>query len=316
MARDGEIVAAKRLLFQGGDPDAHEFPQFTDFAVLQFPNSPPQPGIVRILCNLATSRHRVLMRSADTRVVLLNHYLLPGLTLGLSDTSATYSAEDFAGAPRKLTIRLTFQTSSARNYFHLQFGNGVTTNESRIDDSLMASLEFPPTSPLRGIIAHLTERFGGNVDDAGAVRITGTGSFSRRHDMWSSPDAKNAADLTTDTIFRSDEEGSRWLCYDFLDRRVQITHYAIESHSSGALVGCNHMKSWVVEGVADAGDEWAEIDRRQDDISLKDFRAVRIFEVAATREIRMVRIKQTGPNHTGMNELIVSAWEIFGALME
>jgi hypothetical protein len=76
------------------------------------------------------------------------------------------------------------------------------------------------------------------------------------------------------------------------------------------------LRSWVIEGAADAGAEWVEIDRRQDDTSLKDFKAVRIFEVAAPRQIRMVRIRQTGPNHAGKSELILSVWEIFGALIE
>jgi hypothetical protein len=57
---------------------------------------------------------------------------------------------------------------------------------------------FAPTAPLRGIISDLNDRCGGNVHDHGLVTITANPPASES----SSYGAKNAADLTANSVFQ------------------------------------------------------------------------------------------------------------------
>jgi hypothetical protein len=86
---------AKVELFSGGDPDRGEFPEFSDFAVLELPDRPSPRGLVRILCSISTGRYRLLMRDAVRPAALLNHFLLPPYALtAASDRCVTYAAND------------------------------------------------------------------------------------------------------------------------------------------------------------------------------------------------------------------------------
>jgi hypothetical protein len=98
------------------------------------------------------------------------------------------------------------------------------------------------------IIAHLTRECGGNVHDRSVVEIR-SGSFEMETDganphsgaFCNSPGyaAKNAADLEADSCFhsayRTNSEIVRhtrnnWVCYDFKERRIVTTHYAIRTN--------------------------------------------------------------------------------------
>jgi hypothetical protein len=85
---------------------------------------------------------------------------------------------------------------------------------------------FPNVStPLEGIISYFTREHGGNVHDRGIVKITSSEPYSDS----SSYAAKNVADLTADSWFYSKNAPNQWLCYDFGDRRINLTHYSIRS---------------------------------------------------------------------------------------
>jgi hypothetical protein len=58
-----DIKRSKIALFHGGDPDAAEYAELTEIAILALPLKCLQRGVVRILCNLATKRYRLLMRN-------------------------------------------------------------------------------------------------------------------------------------------------------------------------------------------------------------------------------------------------------------
>jgi hypothetical protein len=69
----------------------------------------------------------------------------------------------------------------------------------------------------------------------------------------------------------------------------------------------------VVEG-SDDGASWTEIDRREDNSDLNDEFAVKTFAVWRSGCFGMVRLRQTGLNHNGNDFLILSAFELFGAV--
>jgi hypothetical protein len=103
------------------------------------------------------------------------------------------------------------------------------------------------------------------------------------------------------------------VCYDFKERRIVPTHYTIRTHDSGP--GNHHLKSWLVETSADGG-SWREVAREEDNRQLNDRRLTGTFSVAGGGECRFIRMVNIGRNHSGDDRILISAWEIFGILVE
>jgi hypothetical protein len=160
----------------------------------------------------------------------------------------------------------------------------------------------------------LAREYGGNVHDKCAVEVTSSGPLTLR--PWDA--ATNAADVDTDSFFCSQQRKStddipetrnNWLCYDFKNRRVLPTHYAIRT-SRGAFI-----QSWAVD-VSDDGQQWIQVDRRDDVSETNAAHTVTRFDVPNGIECRFVRLVNIGRNHRRDDCLWISAFEIFGALIE
>jgi hypothetical protein len=182
-----------------------------------------------------------------------------------------------------------------------------------------------------GIIAHLTRECGGNVHDRHVVDVTSgsfeketqganphSGAYQNRDDYA----AKNAADLGNDShfysAFRDKEEDiphtrNNWICYNFKERRIVPTHYTIRTYYGDP--GQDHLKSWLVETSLD-GKGWREVAREEGNSQLDGSRFAGTFRVAGAEECRFIRLVQIGRNHWGDDCLQISAWEIFGSLVE
>jgi hypothetical protein len=177
------------------------------------------------------------------------------------------------------------------------------------------------TGPLEGIVAHLTNKCGGNVHECEQVVVTSSPPL--RDDPAHA--AKNVADFATDSAFRSAARDARqnipdapnnWICYDFRQRRVIPGWYSIQSDCTGGTNTAN-LRSWVVEASMTGNDgEWAEIDRKSNNSDLNAKGAVQTFPVAGKTVCRFVRLVNIGRNHAGNDALCLSAFEIFGSLME
>jgi hypothetical protein len=169
-----------------------------------------------------------------------------------------------------------------------------------------------------GIIAHLSNGADGNVHLRNVVRVTSSRSRTR----FSRHQAKAVANLDSLSCFFSalgSGSGSNpytpnnWVCYNFKSRWVIPTHYAIQTCGDGA--GGRHLKSWLVEGSVD-GESWIEIDRQEDRDELNARKVLRTFEVAKSEVCRFVRLTNSGRNYEGIDQIVISAFEIFGALIE
>jgi hypothetical protein len=91
------------------------------------------------------------------------------------------------------------------------------------------------------------------------------------------------------------------------------THYTIRSYFG--LPGGLHLKSWVVETSVD-GENWREVAREEDNEQLNGSRFTGTFTVAGGGACRFIRLVNIGRNHNGDDCLCISAWEIFGSLLE
>jgi hypothetical protein len=180
-------------------------------------------------------------------------------------------------------------------------------SNDRLESPSRPRISFVPSSSTRfeRIIAHLTKRSGGNVHDCNIATI------STANERIDSP-AKYAVDLTTNTEFCSRDAPNQWICYDFKTMWIDATHYSIHSHSSTKYF---HLKNSVIEGSTD-GNSWTQLDRRDSNNDLNGPNAAATFSMSRSASVRMIRLRQTNLNHRSDNYLSMTAFEIFGSLME
>ena len=160
--------------------------------------------------------------------------------------------------------------------------------------------------PLRGILAHLTDKCGGNVIDHEVIRVV-----SSPKSMSKLVAVRNLFDLEGNNYFQSVDEPNQSVTIDFKDMRVGPTGYSIRTCNDGP--GAGHPRSWVVEASND-GFNWVEIDRKDncDDLNGKLITAT--FSTKCDGVYRMIRFRLTGPSHNGHNYIIMRAFELFGML--
>ena len=159
--------------------------------------------------------------------------------------------------------------------------------------------------PFDGIIAHLTREYGGNVHDKGIVAVTASSVGDPRYP------AKNAADLSAYNWFVSGDRANSWLCYEFKDFRVSVGAWSVRSFGYGR--GAAHPQALKLQG-SDDGVGWTDIGRVYD---LNDRYATKAQVLQKeTDYFRYVRLTQEGKNCCQSDILALSAFEIFGFLID
>jgi hypothetical protein len=103
------------------------------------------------------------------------------------------------------------------------------------------------------------------------------------------------------------------VCYYFKERMVVPTHDTIRTNWN--VPGGDHLKSWLVETSADR-ESWREVVRVENNRQLNGRYLTGTFAVATGGEFRFIRLVNIGTNHYGSDQLRISAWEIFGSLIE
>ena len=104
-----------------------------------------------------------------------------------------------------------------------------------------------PESPWSGLIAHLTELCGGNVHEKGIVEITSS-SDGNEH-CWDVVNYSSNHNWYTNNVLNS------WIQFDFKDRSVSVTHYALKSREHDSYTPLQ----WILSGSMD-GQRWTIID--------------------------------------------------------
>jgi hypothetical protein len=163
---------------------------------------------------------------------------------------------------------------------------------------------FPGKPSFEGLISCLTKAAGGNPHDKELISATGASHYG-------SSNARNVAEFGTETYFGSNNIENQWMCYDFKDLRVSVTHYLIRTPDRDQ--GWCHLRSWVIEGSQD-GSNWTELDRRENDPRLNGPKSTCNCEIRNVIETRFVRIRSIGPTWRADHYLWLTAFELFGAL--
>jgi hypothetical protein len=165
---------------------------------------------------------------------------------------------------------------------------------------------FSTSDPLEGIIAHLTRESGANVADHGIVGITASSLCDNRYN------AKYVADLTdVEHMYASKNEPNQWIEWNFETAEIERTHYSILTHTGAP--GSGHMQHWVLEG-RNAQEELGTLDERRDDSQLNGRGRIATFDITNRLRIRMIRLRQIGPNHDGGHILKFVVLEFLGDL--
>jgi hypothetical protein len=141
---------------------------------------------------------------------------------------------------------------------------------------------------LNGVISYLTKTHGGNVQDTGIVSIT---TKSRPFPVpFQAP--RHVAYFNSINSIVSMDGPDQWICWDFLERRVRLTHYCINRPDATVT------KSWIVE---------SSLDGVECDLA---------FPVSSSSEFRFIGLTQAAPNASGSYIMVVNAFEVFGTLVE
>ncbi|KAK8878451.1 hypothetical protein M9Y10_005224 [Tritrichomonas musculus] len=179
--------------------------------------------------------------------------------------------------------------------------------KNNINKKLNLSAIIEPSKPenMKGIFTHISEVLGANPSSV--VEVTSS-PFNSQY-----PPENVIDNSSNDTqYFESNDEPNSWICFDFKNMRVSLSHYTLKTWFWGP--NFQHLKSWIVEG-SDDGREWTELDQREDEESLNDALAFRRFKCLMRVTCRYIRIRSTDVDHSGSNLLILNAVEFYGRLI-
>jgi hypothetical protein len=179
-------------------------------------------------------------------------------------------------------------------------GNDTERKSQRWKDTFRS----PPESPWAGLISHLSELCGGNVHEKGLVNITC--SSTQKNQCWEIVNYGWTGYIVTDSRPNS------WIQFDFKDRVVSLTHYALKSHS-----GCvNFFVQWILQGSVD-GNTWSVLDA-QNTQNLNGTSLTKIFPCSVNSSVRRlyryIRLTQTGKASHGSDVLALANIEFFGLM--
>jgi hypothetical protein len=171
---------------------------------------------------------------------------------------------------------------------------------------ILRSLSHPP-DPRRGVIAAIAEIAGASAVDAGVVAATAS---SCRDQKRFAP--RCIAETNSDSVFVSENLPMQWVGYQFNGgATLRFQRYALRSRADG-WANSNNMKNWVLE-VSQDGENWIIVDTQAENNDLNAGNATAAFNLVEEAEAKHVRVRMTGPSHSGKNILALSGFELFGS---
>jgi hypothetical protein len=154
-----------------------------------------------------------------------------------------------------------------------------------------------------GILSHLRTECGGNVHEKGIVSITSSGEVPCAKRCWQ----------VTDPDWRSwwytRNAPNSWIQFDFKERTIHLDHYTLKSDTDRWFP-----LMWNIEASRD-GKTWVTLDTRNTR-ELASRGAVKTFECnsPSSEFFRYIRLRQTGKNGGGDDDLFLTAVDFFGAM--
>lgn len=120
-----------------------------------------------------------------------------------------------------------------------------------------------------------------------------------------------------DYKFFSKNENNSWICYDFKEKKVKLSHYTIRSTTWSYNV--DHLQNWCIEASNDAK-QWKILSTVRNEKSLiypTSFNTFKIEKNSSSSEyFRYIRLRQDGLNTGNDNVLGLAAFELFGSILK
>jgi hypothetical protein len=115
--------------------------------------------------------------------------------------------------------------------------------------------------------------------------------------------------------FTSMNSPNSWIQFDFKDRVVSLTHYALKSDGN---FSSHHLLEWTISGSND-GNSWIIVDCQKTQ-ALNGRFITKLFECSDKSSVspfyRYLRLTQTGKNTSGGDCLMLSNIEFFGSIVK
>jgi hypothetical protein len=188
----------------------------------------------------------------------------------------------------------------------LSLGVHPATSSRRVRSGVAETYPVTSGRPLRGIIAGLSARFGGNVHEQGVVSVTASSTKSGS--------LSDIVDFSRETSFSTEREWSPWLMLDFRERIVNPSGYSL-------ILTRETVKNPEAFGgflllVSMDGTAWTEVDNRATLFGSRDGPDVCHHAVTKSAEGRFLQISRVyDPEHSDREAaLALIAWEVFGTI--
>ncbi|KAK8871588.1 hypothetical protein M9Y10_007322 [Tritrichomonas musculus] len=188
-------------------------------------------------------------------------------------------------------------------------------NKARYKEKLNEKeFKFQSNRYFEGIMNYLTNKTGGNIHDNKTIEITTNSTENNTP----SCHPKHLVDYQQRNYYKSGNVEGIFVCFDFKDKLVQLTDYALETFDNSP--NGVHIKSFVIE-VSNDGKSWNEIDRQTDCSQLNNSNVKAVFSIKQNRNdfYRFVRLRQTGNSWwgiTGNYYFYLYNLEFFGKISE
>jgi hypothetical protein len=152
----------------------------------------------------------------------------------------------------------------------------------------------------------MTADCGGNIHEKNVVTITSSGDLNYRH----AGQVFRVANHGWDKYWQSSNAPNSWICFDFKEQSIALTHYTLKSPGGG---GCFPLM-WAIESSND-GSDWTALDERNTR-ELVGPSVVKSFECSknCSEFFRYIRIRLTGRDSSGYDCLMLTNIEFFGRL--
>ena len=187
--------------------------------------------------------------------------------------------------------------------------NGVASTKESHDEASRYGFEYEEfttaNGPFHGICRHLRDECVGNPHEKGVISITSTVEprFGHEKPSW-------VVDYGSKYYWDSKNTPNAFIQFDFKSRRVCLSQYNIRS----AAKHCSVLLSWAIE-ISDDGSTWEPVDERNTwDLNGKFVVSTYDCLRRSDRFVRFVRLRQTGKNSDGKDNLCLSEIEFFGKL--
>lgn len=171
--------------------------------------------------------------------------------------------------------------------------------------------EHQEGNEFNGIMRFLTEKVNGNIHDHGLINITSNSITGNNNHP------KNLVDYRNNNYYYSKDNGGAIVCFDFIDKLVQVSSYTIKSYQSQ---NSTFLKNWVIE-VSNDKIHWKIIDHHENDSRLKGSNLVATFNIGGHNSndfYRFIQLRQTGNSWCdSYNHNYISCYcmEFYGKMM-